>query len=343
MSSRRRLSIAGLLLLLSVTGCGSQAEPAPAEADVPPVALNAPLTEIPREELYGAPAAANLWSPRVELEVLDLPPGWDGARIAILSDFHLGIWEENAEVAATAVQRAIQEQPDVVVLLGDYVADAEQLPQLRQIIAPLGGVRTVAVLGDQDIQTDSLEAQVASTLRSAGVVLLRNESVALELNGDTAWIAGLDPSLLGESGGDVEYILATTGPQNRTPVLLTHVPGFAARAPSGRYPVVIAGNTFCGDVEVPATPRLSWVRDELFPGGVVEGTDDRLYRVRGQTVLVTCGLGYGFVPIRFGAPPEVPLLTLRRIGPPVDEAPDQGSVVADSLIERFQGAPQDTL
>ena len=94
---------------------------------------------------------------------------------------------------------------------------------------------------------------------------------------------------------------------------------------------------------MPGTPRISWVRDELFPGGAVEGTDDRLFRVRGQTVLITCGVGYGYIPVRFGSAPEVPILTLRRAGGTAVEAPvDPRGAVADSTIERFQGTGQST-
>lgn len=340
---RRSVILWALPIALVSAACGSDAEPSAGPAEARPVALNDPLAEIPREELYGVSPAANLWSPRFELEVLDLPAGWDGARVAILSDFHLGEWEENAEVAAAAVQRAVDSGADVVALLGDYVSSSRDLGQLRQVLAPLGGRGAVAVLGNEDVRTDSLATQVASTLRSAGVTLLRNESKGLVRNGDTAYVAGLDADLLNSPGGDQNFVVSTVGPEGRTALLLTHVPGFAARAPTGRYPIVVAANTFCGDVEVPGTPRISWVREELFPGGAVEGTDDRLFRVRGQTVLITCGIGYGYVPVRFGAAPEVPILTLRRAGGSTEtEAPAPGTAVADSTIQRFQGSDQTT-
>lgn len=329
-------------LTLALAACGSEAETAEAEAAPQPVASQTPLGEIPREEFYGASAAENLWSPRIELEALDLPGGWDGARFAILSDFQIGRWGENAEVAAAAVQRAIESQPELILLLGDYVAGGEDIPQLREVLAPLQGRQVFAVLGDRDIRSDSLAAQVTDALQSAGITVLQNRAAPVVIDGDTAWIAGLDPDLLSESGGDQEFILATLGPEGRTPLLLTHVPGLAARAPSGRYPIVVAGNTFCGDVEVPGTPRLSWVRDELFPGGEVEGVE-RLFRVRSQTVLITCGLGFGYVPIRFGAPPEVPILTLRSLGTDEDAAVLAPEMVEDSVIQRFQGAQEDSL
>ncbi|HYJ80316.1 MAG TPA: hypothetical protein VEW03_11965, partial [Longimicrobiaceae bacterium] len=58
--------------------------------------------------------------------------------------------------------------------------------------------------------------------------------------------------------------------------------------------------------------------------------------VRGTTLFATCGTGYGFVPVRFGAPPEVALVTLRAVGgvPRSDSAGAQADV--DSLIRTYQ-------
>jgi predicted MPP superfamily phosphohydrolase len=124
-------------------------------------------------------------------------------------------------------------------------------------------------------------------------------------------------------------------------VLLSHYPAFAVRAPNDRYPVVVAGNTFCGDVEVAGSPRLSWLREQVFPGATVEGID-RLFHFGTTTVVISCGTGYGFVPLRFGAAPEVVILTLVGIGAAAPEE-EAAPSVADSLIERYQAAPPDSL
>lgn len=339
-SRRSLLSLLALAAVLPLGACGGEVEPAepPARAAA---AEGSPFGDVPFEELYGASPLDNLWSPRVELEVPNLPPGWHGARLAILSDFQLGLWPENEAVAEAAIRRAVEADPEFVVLLGDFVAVGTEVEPLRRILAPLRGRRAVAVLGDRDVRTDSLEARVAGVLQEAGVRLLRNDAAGFELGGDTAWIAGLDAEVIQRSFGDQQFIVATLGVSGRTPILLTHAPALASRAPEGRFPVILGGNTFCGQVEVPGTPRLSWLRDEALPGAVVEGVD-RLFRVSGGTLLVTCGLGYGFVPLRFGAPPEVPILTLVRLGAPPAAGPVQ-EAVADTTIQRFQGAPADSL
>jgi uncharacterized protein len=344
MRPRRSLNVFALLAVpLVLASCGGEVEPAEAEPATPAANEGEPFAGIPPEELYGADPVENLWSPRVELEAIGLPAGWAGAEIAIISDLRLGGWRGNEEVAAAAVERAVEAGPDLVVLLGDYLTDGTDTAPLQRVLAPLRNVPALAVLGDRDIRSDSIAAQIASALASAGVQVLRNRAVPLVMNGDTAWIAGADPELLDETAADQEYVLATLGVPGRTPILLTHAPGLAARAPEGRYPIVLAADTFCGDVDVPGSGRLSRLRETVFPDAAVEGIE-RLFHLDGSTMLVTCGVGYGFVPLRFGAAPEVPVLTLASFGE--EAAPvDTTGVVPDSLIQEFQGetAPADSL
>lgn len=341
MELRRYTTLATLIAILTLSGCGEDA-PASEEGVAAAPTAGTAFAAIPREQLYGASTAENLWMPRYELEVPSLPSGWNGVRIAILSDFHLGYWAENQAVVGEAIQRAAESGADFIALLGDYVDGSDDLPALRQVLAPLQGKHTVAVLGDRDVRSDSLAASIVSVLEESGVVVLRNSAMGIELGGDTAWVAGLDPDVLNDGFATQQYILATLGHTGRTPILLSHVPALATRAPQGRFPIVLSGNTFCGSVEVPIAPRLSWLATEALPGGAVEGIE-KAFRVQGGDVLVSCGLGFGFVPVRFGAAPEVPMLTLRTGAMAVDSvAPDLGAV-ADSLIRSYQTSPSDSL
>jgi len=334
----RRASLWALVALSAVilTGCEEEAETSVVPAHLPAPDPANPLAGIPRDQLYGAGPVENLWSPRADIEILDLPPGWHGARVAVITDLALGLWDGNEEVADAAIRRAIEARPDLIALLGDYVTGWEGMEALERVLASLQGQRAVAVLGDRDIRTDSLEARVVEILEANDVQVLRNSSAAVAIRGDTAFVAGIDPDMVRMNFADQQWILATLGETGRTPLLLTHLPALATRAPEGRFPLILSGGTFCGQIEIPGTPRLSWVQNEALPGAYIQDTQ-RLFRVQGSTLFVACGIGYGFVPIRFAAPPEVAIVTLSRVGPRTPEV-DSGSV-ADTLIQRFQRPP----
>jgi uncharacterized protein len=326
-----------LVLCLSwlPVACGGDAESA--SAPPPPGAAEASLNPWDRlgiEEIYGATATENVRLTEVEIDALELPAGWNGMRIAVISDFQIGLWDENERVAAAAIQRAVQARPDLVVLLGDFIAVGRDSEALARALGPLRGQRALAVLGDRDVRNDSVEAVVRRTLDAAGIRILSNDAVAFERNGDTAWIAGLAPDLDQRSIADQEFIVATAGGPV-TPILLTHSPMYAARASSGRHAAVIAGNAFCGSVEVPGTPRLSWYENEALPGMSIPEVE-RLYRIRNNTLFITCGIGYSFIPIRLGAPPEVAMITLRGMMLAPAEEVDPEAAAMDTILQRYE-------
>jgi predicted MPP superfamily phosphohydrolase len=340
-STRRSLVLPALLALAAACGRGepdrgsrfaSAADSAAAEAD-------------PRA-VYGASSAENVRVTPVEIEVPGLPLGWSGTRIAALSDFHLGLWPDNEKTAAAAVRAALQARPDLVVLLGDYVGRGGDFGALERVLAPLRGHRVMAVLGHDDEverpeKPDSLRARTIQVLERAGVQVLQNNRGRFSRGGDTAYIAGVEPYTARRPDWRRAEIFGGM-PGEGTVLLITHMPVTAVTVPTGRYPAILAGHTFCGDVEVPGTPRLRWVNSSVFPG-TPDPASRRIYRVRGSTLFITCGVGYGFVPVRFGHAPEVALVTLRGVGAPAAKGDSARPAEAnlDSLIQTYQ-TPRDS-
>jgi predicted MPP superfamily phosphohydrolase len=295
------------------------------------------------DSLYGATGSDNVRVVPVEIEVRDLPAGLDGVRIAALSDFELGLWPDNERVAATAVQRAIDAKPDLVVLLGDYVARGGDYGALDRVLAPLRGRQVMAVLGhtdesdDPQATTDSLRDRTVQALTRNGVQVLRNSRAPFGRGRDTAYVAGLAP-FVARKGEDVQAAIYGGIPGGpHTPLLLTHMAAVAPHVPEGKWPAILAGHAFCGRVEVPGTPRLSWINTEVLP--IAKGSPtQRTYRINGNALFITCGLGYSFVPARFGSPPEVALVTLRRVVPVA--GPDSAKAAAAANLDSLADAVQ---
>lgn len=334
----RRISplyVCGLLLCaLALSGCGEDA-PQAAEASAPPAnPVATPWDSIPPQRLYGASPEENLRVVPVELDLAGIPEGWDGMRLAVLSDFQLGLWSGNERVAASAVRRAVQANADLVVLLGDYIAQGADTAALARVLAPLRGRRAVAVLGDRDIRSDSLGAAVARALSAQGIQVLRNGAVPIGQGGDTALVAGVDPELADKPWGDKQWVLSQLGGGAKPALVLSHNPQLLLAAPRGRFPGALAGNTFCGIVEVPGSPRLSWLSSVALPGAAAPGFE-RIFRLGNSLMFVTCGIGYGFVPVRFGAPPELALVTLRRVAATAQRQTGD-TLSLDTLLLRYQ-------
>ncbi|MBV9109906.1 MAG: metallophosphoesterase [Gemmatimonadetes bacterium] len=296
-------------------------------------------------DVYGVSAASNVVVTPVEIEVPDLPPGWSGLKIAALSDFQLGLWPDNEKVALAAARAAAGTGADLYVLLGDYVARGDDYAAIDRVLAPLKGRTVLAVLGTEDEtedtqgNPDSARIKTVAALERSGVRVLRDAFVPFAHGGDSAYVVGMEPFLARRPDWKKAEVFNNLPDGPHAMVALAHMPVTAVTVPNGKFPVILSGHTFCGQVEVPATPRLAWFNTTVLPG-TANPTKTRIWRVRGSTLFATCGTGYSFVPVRYGAPPEVALITLRAVGPaPARAKPDSAKSAqanVDSLIQVFQ-------
>ena len=90
-------------------------------------------------------------------------------------------------------------------------------------------------------------------------------------------------------------------------VLVTHGPDIVPGLPSP-VAAVFAGHTHCGQIAMPLIGAISYVSryGDRFACGLI---DDK-----GQKVVVGAGLGTSIMPLRYGAPPDVWLITLKASG-----------------------------
>jgi predicted MPP superfamily phosphohydrolase len=220
-------------------------------------------------------------------------------RVVQLSDLHFGLVTPVA-VLARAVALALAEEPDCVVLTGDFVSRGRRhLGVLTETLRPLGG-RALAVLGNHDHFVGG--ALVTRALSAAGIEVLANRWTRV---GALA-VVGLDDRLTGHADAG----LATRGLAADTPAIgLAHDPGAAPALWSRGVRVVLSGHTHGGQVHLPPiTTGLHAVFGQVHLSGWNETPAGSVY--------VNAGLGSGALPLRIGAPArrEVAVLHLRDVG-----------------------------
>lgn len=252
---------------------------------------------------------------RIEVPMHRLPAALDGFTIAQLSDFHY-----DEEFTIIPISKAIEMvnglHPDLIALTGDFVtipafADyidtakwgahaaepcADMLSQLRSRLG------SFAILGNHD--TDSDAPRVIRALQSRGMTILENRAIPIEQEGKRLWLAGIADALVGKP--DLEGTLRQV-PAGEPVVLLAHEPDFADEAAKHAVDLQLSGHSHGGQVRFPIVgapflPELA----RKYPWG--------LYHVGAMTLYTNAGLGTIRLPIRFNAPPEVTLFTLRALG-----------------------------
>ena len=243
---------------------------------------------------------------RQTIQIDNWPQPLDGLRIAVLSDIHVDDWFITEKKLRSIVQRTNQLQPDLIVILGDFTSGdgwvtSRVEPEtfgavLKDLRAPLG---VYAVLGNHDWWFGGIK--VRRGLEGNGIKVLENEVAVVNARGTSVWLVGFAdlwtrPQRINDAVAPV--------PEGQPLIGLTHNPDIFPRVPQ-RVRLLLAGHTHGGQVRFPII------------GPVIESSEYGDRWVRGHVfednhhLFVTTGIGTSIIPVRFGLPPEIVLLTLK--------------------------------
>jgi predicted MPP superfamily phosphohydrolase len=250
---------------------------------------------------------------RLVIRNLDVTPSrWpaslDGLTIAVVADLHVGSPHVSVARVERIVSRVNDLAPDMVCLLGDYlaldmwlgrrIAPSAACAPLARLRAPLG---TYAVLGDHDTALD--RAGVLAALEDAGICVL--EDAATRVGEQGLWVAGVSETWLPKDAGAVLALV----PDGAPTLLLAHSPDIFPSLPGG-VALTLAGHTHGGQVGIPA------LTGRVIPSAYGARYVGGLYEEDAKQLLVHTGIGTSRIPVRFLVPPQIVLLTLGGDTPP---------------------------
>ena len=255
--------------------------------------------------------AHGYWYERHALEVVDvrlpvsgLATAHDGLRIGFLTDFHHSAFVSQAEIAR-AVDLITAASPDLIVLGGDYVSNADRryMRACAEALSPLRAPAGVfAILGNHDDDREmpaALAAQHFAVLRDARTTL-RIRGERLDLVGVRFWTR------------ETPKIARLVGRTSATTLLLAHDPRRLIQAAELAIPAVLSGHTHGGQIVLPG---LGAVAARKFPAAA------GLASLEGTTLFVSRGIGTVYVPFRINCPPDVAIVTLTPRQPPASSSP----------------------
>ncbi len=247
----------------------------------------APAERLERRPLGGATAAAR------------------PLRIAQITDPHLGPFMSVARLRRI-VARAVERDPDLVLLTGDFLTmESQRDPRLlADALAPLAALpgRAFACFGNHDLEAP---ATVERALALAGVELLRDEARRVETAVGPVQILGADFSWRDRA----QRLEALCRAHPREPgvlrLLLLHDPGAFVHVPDGEADLVLSGHTHGGQLGL-LTLGLPWT----LLSAVSDLPDHGAWALGRNRLYVHRGTGhYGF-PLRIGVPSEESVLSV---------------------------------
>jgi predicted MPP superfamily phosphohydrolase len=261
---------------------------------------------------------------RALIEFPQLPGNTKPIKMALLSDIHIGNPATSPARLENIVAAVNAENPDVVVIVGDFVngdypEDSAAKPGLLKgplatLEAPLG---VFATLGNHDHWTD--QKAVRDVLQRDGITVLVNSAGRA---GPFA-IAGIDDATSGHA--DSERVMHAAKRLGGIPIVITHSPAIVSWLPP-TVPLMLAGHTHCGQVVLGAGTWKVYPTEWLFTRPYPKAVRCGMGRVGKTLTIVTGGVGTTSAPLRYGAPPDWWLLTLAPVqGDPVKSALRNGS------------------
>ena len=242
-----------------------------------------------------------------------IPQGFDGFRIAQISDLHNAEFGERNE---KLIQLLSQSDPDIIVITGDLIDSRHTDIEIALDFARQASkiARVYYVSGNHEARIPEYE-NLKIGLVKAGVVILENQKVQITREGETITLMGIDDPSFQEDYlfGDSESVArqAIENLQNESDeytILLSHRPELFDLYVETEMDLVFSGHAHGGQFRLPFVGGLVAPNQGLFPK-----YDAGQFTEENTTMIVSRGVGNSIIPIRFNNRPEIVLVTLRNM------------------------------
>ncbi|MDR0906444.1 MAG: metallophosphoesterase [Oscillospiraceae bacterium] len=237
-----------------------------------------------------------------ELKFADLPPAFDGFRIAIISDLHdAKFGKENAKLIDAV--RGLN--PDIIALTGDVTDETDQVPDALNTVRALVEIAPVYYVSGNHEWEDGGIRELFAGLPEVGAAVLRNEIIPIERGGDVIYLIGLEDKNGPADMEQPESVFARK--PDGFSVTLIHRNTYLERlAPLGAN-LILCGHAHGGLIRLPGTDGLLDHNLSLFPTHT-----SGVYTSGATTMLVSRGIGNHTGIPRVMNKPHIPVAILKR-------------------------------
>lgn len=261
-----------------------------------------------------------------------IPDSFEGYRIAHISDLHNDEFGEDNEKLVGMLKRA---EPDLIAITGDLIDSYH-----TDIQVAIDFVNQAVEIAPTYYVTGNHEARIAEyvdvekAMLEAGVVVLKNESLLLEKEGESIVVFGVsDPSfqtdyMFGDDESVADAVLQELLNAQKTleysdafgqevseqplvrdtyKILLSHRPELFDVYVANDMNLVLSGHAHGGQFRLPFIGGIVAPNQGFFPE-----YDGGLYTEESTNMIVSRGIGNSLFPVRFNNRPEVILIILEK-------------------------------
>ena len=220
-------------------------------------------------------------------------------KVALVADMHVGLFSGHERQLKTIVKKLNQEQPDFVVVAGDWTYEPEnrlvqELAVLREIQMP---VYSVSGNHDEQYPGPPIQELLAKALSENNVMDIEGKIIEF----DEFRLVGIGDLWAGKA--NMRFLPEL--PQDKPWLILSHnrdTVDMVRELPS--HPLMLSGHTHGGQIELP------WVTSYIMKRVSILGHKKGFYSHEHADVFVTVGTGMVGVPFRFRVPPTIDIIEL---------------------------------
>jgi len=238
----------------------------------------------------------------ITLDLPHLPPGLARARIFFITDLHMAGWGWRELFISETLRR---NPPDLIFCTGDLLSSPAGITPVLELLGDLRPPMGIYfVRGNNEVEELDDSSRFIETLQQRGWTILHNRHVRVSDPGGGWLIAGVDdPNNELDSLDDA----LRDAPADTFTILLSHTPETFPDASRRGIALTLSGHTHGGQVQAPwfgplwgDTPRTG----RRYVAGV--------FREGASTLVVSRGIGWSLLPLRFLCTPELIELRLRQ-------------------------------
>ena len=246
----------------------------------------------------------------------DLPKAFDGYKVVLFSDAHVGSYTaRNEHILKKAIELINAQHPDMIVYTGDIQnTQPQDIYRHMDVLSSLRAKDGIySILGNHDYgdyicgNTAKKVANMRETIsleKQMGWTLLMNEHRYIDRGKSHIIIAGMENDGDGirfPQKGNIKKALKGINDDDFI-LMLEHDPSSWRRRiiPDGRAQLTLSGHTH----------KMQFALFDWCPMSLTGKEVNGWYTEDEQTLFVTAGLG-GLIPFRFGAPGEIAVITLK--------------------------------
>ena len=247
-----------------------------------------------------------------EFEIVSdrIPQGFDGFRIAQVSDLHNARFgEDNVKL----IELLSQTEPDIIVLTGDLIDSRN-----TNVEVALDFARQAVEIAPVYYVSGNHESRVTAYmdlkmgLGNAGVIVLENQKVEITRGQEHITLIGIDdPSfresyLFGDAAGVAEQVIGDLQEaSDGYTILLSHRPELFDVYVDTEMDLVFSGHAHGGQFRLPFVGGLVAPNQGFFPE-----YDAGQFSEEKTTMIVSRGVGNSIIPVRVNNRPEIVVVTL---------------------------------